>query len=356
MAINTTRYSPDSCECVVEYSCNDSEPVESRTLIGTKIVRACPFHSTIPTPQELYQALLRENRFKNAAENHVRAANPGAQVHCYFDSARNLEISVTGISASEATVLEHSLGQLLPGKHVKIRPSVGDDADQNQDAKRYKPTGQLGSLTIRPGFAEYRRHNAPRSKEDIEKWALSAALRAARSRGLNLYNLLAEPFQNIENHFDFTLTTANGEEYLELMEVGLLAGKAHSDARTWYNVGEMARETLLNIQRKSSKYARSSRPLHLLLYSTHWRFILTGNVLDLLAFWLDKQRHVFTTIIYVHPVENGSGMFERVVPRRIENLANFDEHGIANEINVFGDLQKPEVRADGSVRIPIKDD
>ena len=93
----------------------------------------------------------------------------------------------------------------------------------NRMAKHRKPTGELGSLEIGSGWATYRVDRLPSDKAKIEKWAFDSAIRIARSRGRDLYSLVAPPTQNPENDFDFTLLTTRGEEDLDLMEVVLMS-------------------------------------------------------------------------------------------------------------------------------------
>jgi hypothetical protein len=82
---------------------------------------------------------------------------------------------------------------------------------------RKKPRGKIGIVQL--GTApKFRELTLPVDKAGIERAILWAALGASHAPGMDPYQLVAAPKQNQENHFDFTLITERGEEYLDLME------------------------------------------------------------------------------------------------------------------------------------------
>ena len=46
MTINTTRWSPDTCQCVIEYTWDDSVAQDQRAHNYSKHVNLCPIHAT----------------------------------------------------------------------------------------------------------------------------------------------------------------------------------------------------------------------------------------------------------------------------------------------------------------------
>jgi hypothetical protein len=92
-------------------------------------------------------------------------------------------------------------------------------------SKRRKPTGSTGFVSYREDGRgpRYQRLPFPESKADIERMILDGCLRALAGSGDNPYALAGEPAQNEENNFDFTLPTARGPEYLDLVEVADLS-------------------------------------------------------------------------------------------------------------------------------------
>ena len=47
------------------------------------------------------------------------------------------------------------------------------------------------------------------------------------------------------------------------------------------------------IRHKTRRYGRAARPLHLLTYSTDWRFSLLPSVVDALAAAVAHEKHIF---------------------------------------------------------------
>ena len=69
MPLVTNRWSPDTCDCIIEYTWDDDgSPPENRIHIPSNIVTKCPAHQTVATTEEVYDTVLnKENRRKNLA-------------------------------------------------------------------------------------------------------------------------------------------------------------------------------------------------------------------------------------------------------------------------------------------------
>lgn len=48
--MHTTRWSPDTCDCVVEYDWDDAEPTNVRKHTLKKMVNTCPLHKNVQDP------------------------------------------------------------------------------------------------------------------------------------------------------------------------------------------------------------------------------------------------------------------------------------------------------------------
>lgn len=64
--LRQTRWSPDTCNCVLDYQWDDSVPESARTYTLKNIEKRCPEHNAVNNDQ-LYDAVLSENQGKNAA-------------------------------------------------------------------------------------------------------------------------------------------------------------------------------------------------------------------------------------------------------------------------------------------------
>lgn len=67
MTIKTTRWSPDTCNCILEYTWDDSLPNDQITVTPSNIVGKCPAHTSFETTQEVFNVVNEENPRKNKA-------------------------------------------------------------------------------------------------------------------------------------------------------------------------------------------------------------------------------------------------------------------------------------------------
>lgn len=62
---------PDTCDCAIEFEFDADEPEATRTHVGTTVVKDCPEHSGLGTPQNFFTAIQNENSRKNEVQNDV---------------------------------------------------------------------------------------------------------------------------------------------------------------------------------------------------------------------------------------------------------------------------------------------
>jgi len=82
LAIITTRWSPDTCGCILEYSWDDSVPDNSRVHTPTTIVNKCPAHSAIADTNTHFNVIIEENPRKNFALDEILQNAPSTS---WFD-------------------------------------------------------------------------------------------------------------------------------------------------------------------------------------------------------------------------------------------------------------------------------
>lgn len=75
MTIQTTRWSPDTCSCVFEYTWDDSVPADQRVHTFSNDLGNCTDHSNISGIDRYNQALL-DNQTKNQMIAYVMQQNP----------------------------------------------------------------------------------------------------------------------------------------------------------------------------------------------------------------------------------------------------------------------------------------
>jgi hypothetical protein len=179
-----------------------------------------------------------------------------------------------------------------------------------------KPTGEIGHVHVRGRNVTFVPVSFPTTKPEIERFILDAALaerhwkpgmKKPTGKAFELrahYGLKGEPIQNAESHFDFTLPTESGQTYLDLMEVALLreVGGSFAKATSRYCLGDRADALWAEVSRKSEGYGTGpSSGVHLLLYSTDYRFDLGQGVSALLIHMLHARTHCFRSVVYCVP-------------------------------------------------------
>ena len=69
--LTITRWSPDTCGCVIDFEWDRDLLATSRVHTGKNIVKDCPDHSGLKTPTAFYDAILDENQRKNKVRQDI---------------------------------------------------------------------------------------------------------------------------------------------------------------------------------------------------------------------------------------------------------------------------------------------
>jgi hypothetical protein len=180
--------------------------------------------------------------------------------------------------------------------------------------KRRKPRGTNGPVRLTSGeLPAFMPVEHPDEKDAIERRIMVGAVGAAKAQSIPLYELVSEPIQNEENHFDFTLPTDTGNEFVDLVEVVLPGG--YRQAAASYGVGAFADHMFSLVKKKALKYGMRRRSnIHLLLYSTDWKFIPSESVVALLTLYCFRRPHGFKTVAVVAPIDSDSAILWRAFP------------------------------------------
>lgn len=88
MTIKTTRWSPDTCGCIINYSWDDATPEDSRTHTLSNIVKRCPAHQQLSTNQAIYDTVTEENPRKNIALKEILDHSPAQMTELEPESGR----------------------------------------------------------------------------------------------------------------------------------------------------------------------------------------------------------------------------------------------------------------------------
>ncbi len=67
MTIKTTRWTLDTCECIIEYTWDDSTSESTRTHTLDNYITKCPAHSILATDTDRWNTILSENPRKGGS-------------------------------------------------------------------------------------------------------------------------------------------------------------------------------------------------------------------------------------------------------------------------------------------------
>jgi hypothetical protein len=221
--------------------------------------------------------------------------------------------------------------------------------------KHKKPTGTVGCISIsadgRP--PQFQQVHFPPEKAAIERKVVAAAVFAKNDLG-RFYQLESDPVQNDENDLDFTLNTLRGEERLELMEIAFLKTGSYDTAPLSYNYGELADAICAGIAKKSRLYGDRPCGIHLLLYSTDFRFSVCNDVLWLVSKWCSTTPHAFDSVVYVMFLGPQSVEGKIVHPQPDREYSIEVEKSVRGRRTILGDMTRMEATTDRrGVEVPL---
>lgn len=76
MTLRTTRWSPDTCDCIIDQSWDDSLPQDQIVTTLSNIVNKCSFHSILATNTGVWDSVMDENPRKNNTLQHILDNGP----------------------------------------------------------------------------------------------------------------------------------------------------------------------------------------------------------------------------------------------------------------------------------------
>ena len=94
MTIKTTRWSPDTCSCVVEFTWDDSVAEDQRTDSLSQVIQKCPVHQAQSDPN-VYSTLKDENPRKNIALGLSLDNGPSSLFDLNADGSRTLKGNIS---------------------------------------------------------------------------------------------------------------------------------------------------------------------------------------------------------------------------------------------------------------------
>jgi len=107
--INVTRWHPDTCDCIIDYSWDTDLPADQRVHILSQTVRKCEVHQDLDGTDH-YAAVRKENMSKNIYISAIKDVYADANVDWSFDDKRKLVLDVKSASTIDVAILMDKIG------------------------------------------------------------------------------------------------------------------------------------------------------------------------------------------------------------------------------------------------------
>ncbi len=98
--IRVTRWSPDTCGCVLEYEWDDAQDENTRQVMFKRVVKRCSSHSLL-SGVDVYNEVVSENTRKNIVLAEAQKVFPELIPENYnwsFDKDRKLKVGFLGVA------------------------------------------------------------------------------------------------------------------------------------------------------------------------------------------------------------------------------------------------------------------
>jgi hypothetical protein len=92
---HVTRWSPDTCTCVLEYEWDDTDPSETRQHNLKTYVSKCAAHTSLATDSDRYTSVKDENSKKNITLGDILTNGPSSLFDEAADGSRTLKGNIT---------------------------------------------------------------------------------------------------------------------------------------------------------------------------------------------------------------------------------------------------------------------
>jgi len=184
-----------------------------------------------------------------------------------------------------------------------------------------KPIGESGPVSVShtadgQTTIEWQKIKYPPEKKDQELAIATSFVCALNVAQVSEWSVA--PLK--EDDFDFELKNAEEERYLELQEIvipGKKRGPPYAKGEQVIQVGKFAKTILSAITSKAVRYPSALlRPLDLLVYVTHWRFVPNVSVLQLVSDGIHESSHPFKKIYFLVRLDETEAHMVNLFPSR----------------------------------------
>lgn len=126
MATNITRWSPDTCGCVIEYSWDSEASEDERVHEFHKVINQCTDHDGIETHPEVHDHVLAENQTKNVVLGKLLENVPRLKKGDDLDPAVKFDWQFQGKDKERQLKVNFVNAALTKTEKSKLTQSVAD--------------------------------------------------------------------------------------------------------------------------------------------------------------------------------------------------------------------------------------
>lgn len=107
--MQTNRWGPDTCDCIIDYEWDDTLSDADRVHTVKQIVKRCEFHQALDDVTH-YDTVLEENTRKNRAFGAIKEANSDADIAFEFNDKREVILNVKNVSFIDSEAILAKVG------------------------------------------------------------------------------------------------------------------------------------------------------------------------------------------------------------------------------------------------------
>lgn len=164
---------------------------------------------------------------------------------------------------------------------------------------------------------EFILHVLPDEKAGIERIMASGAFKAMQFHGWKAWPDGIEPRQLDEDDFDFAFDAPTGTEYLDLAEIAPLSRVAggYEGSPTTFPRKKLVNAMMSLVQQKGMHYGLGRKlRVHLLLYISDFRFLVSDGVVLLTRLALQRNHYRFASVCFFAPIDAEAGFLQVLYP------------------------------------------
>ena len=123
--IKTTQWSPDTCECKLEYEWDTEDTKPNKTFTGRNVINACSRHAG-GSPNSVFGKVLADNNAKN---NTIKVLTANFPVLTKTDDEGNVKIRQDAFSyvLREDRVYEITISDLNSEEKIQAQSLINDE-------------------------------------------------------------------------------------------------------------------------------------------------------------------------------------------------------------------------------------